>query len=260
MNRMIKKILKLLLIGLVTTIIRIIGQLAIPACWQKGRTQHSLSFRCAVRKGLSGCASDNPPTASSGNLTLQRFDTTDNGTSFCCLPAKKLLSTSSHIPQWAPQAKRLSLRFTSGSRIKNKVRKPNVRRNEMTSDLYRVGSGWNSLKVMNLTNHNRIFLSSFFRTEAVSLYDPQQYLSFPNFLIEQIIIVMFQLLRLIGDPAKLFLCLSILLMDKPVFTQKAASLGFADDIPVLTGKRRRQAFQGFFFQFSCQLHLDFLHR
>ena len=56
---------------------------------------------------------------------------------------------------------------------------------------------------------------------------------------------MFQLLRLVGDPAKLFLCLSILLMDKPVFTQKAADLGFADGISVLTGKTRQQTFQAF---------------
>ena len=98
---------------------------------------------------------------------------------------------------------------------------------------------------MYLTNHSRIFLSSFSRTEAVSLHDSQQYLRFPNFLIEQVIIIMFQLLRLVGDPAKLFLCLSILLMDKPVFTQKAADLGFADGISVLTGKTRQQTFQAF---------------
>ena len=61
---------------------------------------------------------------------------------------------------------------------------------------------------------------------------------------------MFQLLRLVGDPAKLFLCLSILLMDKPVFTQKAADLGFADGISVLTGKTRQQTFQAFW-RYNC---------
>ena len=69
---------------------------------------------------------------------------------------------------------------------------------------------------------------------------------------------MLQLLRLIGEPDKLLLCLVILLMDKPVFAQKAADPGLADGVSVLTGKCRRQALQGFFFQSSCHLHFGFL--
>ena len=59
---------------------------------------------------------------------------------------------------------------------------------------------------------------------------------------------MFQLLSPVRNPAKLLLRLNILLMDELIFTQKAARLSFADGISILTGKRRQQAFQSFFFK------------